>query len=158
VPSCLVVGRKVENFALYGLDGEPWELRRRRQRLVLVDFWYTNCGPCLAAIGHLRELQEMYGSYGLQVVGIAYEKGPAAEQVRKVNAVRERYKINYTTLLGGGGAGPCPVKAQFGITAFPTLVLIDEAGQVVWRSEGLDETKLRQLQYVVYQHLSQPLR
>jgi len=159
VPSCLVVGRKVENFALYGLDGQPWELRRhRRGRLVLIDFWYSTCGPCLGAIGHLRELQKTYGSYGLEIVGIAYEKGTAEEQVRKVRTVRARYGVNYTTLLGGGGTGPCPVKAQFRIAAFPTLVLTDETGQIIWRGEGLDETQLYQLKVEIHRRLGLPLR
>ncbi len=159
VPSCAIIGRRVDNFALYGLDGQPWELRRHRHgRLVLLDFWYSTCGPCLSAMGHLRELQQKYGSYGLQVVGVAYEKGSAEEQVRKVRAVRARYGINYTTLLGGGGTEACPVKTQFRIAAFPTLVLIDETGLVVWRSEGLDEQKLYQLQLEVHRRLGLPMR
>ena len=141
VPYCVLVGRKLDNFALYGLDSQPWEFRRdHKGRLVLLDFWYSSCGPCLQAIPHLVELQRQYGSFGLEVVGIAYEKGKPADQVQKVRAVRGRYGIPpaYQTLLGGGGQGTCPVRTQFEINAFPTLVLLDGTGQILWRSEGLD--------------------
>jgi thiol-disulfide isomerase/thioredoxin len=159
VPSCTVVGGRVDQLALYDVDGKPWELRRdRKGRLVLLDFWYTGCTPCLNAAGHLRELQRVYGPYGLHVVGVAYESGTAEQQMAKVRAARSRHGMNYTMLLGGGGAGPCPVKAQFRVTAFPTLVLIDEAGQIVWRGEGLDEMNLYQLKVEVHRRLGLPLR
>lgn len=139
VPYCVLVGRKLDTFALYDLNGQPWEFRRNHTgRLILIDFWYSTCRPCLQAIPHLVELQRQYGSYGLEVVGVAYEEGKVADQVQKVRSVRGRYTIPYTTLLGGGGPGPCPVKAQFDVHVFPTMILLDESGQIVWRGEGLD--------------------
>jgi thiol-disulfide isomerase/thioredoxin len=140
VPSCVLLGNRLDNFALYGLDGQPWEYRQHRKgRLVLLDFWYTACLPCRQAIPHLRDLQARYGSYGLQVVGIAYEQGSQAEKIQKLRAFRARTGINYTLLLGGGGPGPCPVQTQFEVSRFPTLVLLDESGQIIWRREGLNE-------------------
>ena len=44
------------------VNGRPWQLRRdRKGRLVLLDFWHTECGPCRAAIRHLNWLQRQYG-------------------------------------------------------------------------------------------------
>jgi thiol-disulfide isomerase/thioredoxin len=142
VPFCVLQGKRLDNFALYDLDGKPWEYRRDHTgRVVLLDFWYSTCGPCLQAVPKLVEMQRKYGSYGLQVVGIAYEKGNFTEQALRVRGVRGRLNVNYTTLLGGGGTGPCPVRTQFGVERFPTLFLLDESGQIVWSSgrDGLDE-------------------
>jgi thiol-disulfide isomerase/thioredoxin len=154
VPFCVLQGRRLDNFALYDLDGQPWELRRNRTgRVVLIDFWYSTCGPCLQAIPKLVELQRKYGSFGLQVVGVAYEKGSFAEQALKVRGVRGRLNVNYTTLLGGGGNGPCPVRTQFGVERFPTLVLLDASGQIVWRSEGLGERAEYELELEIRRQL-----
>ncbi|MGH7225653.1 MAG: hypothetical protein ACRELF_20745, partial [Gemmataceae bacterium] len=114
VPSCGLYGNRLDNFALHDLDGNVWEYRRhRRGRLMLLDFWYHTCGPCLHAIPYLVELQRDYGPYGLEVVSIACETGTLEEQRRNVRAIRGRYNINYTTLLSGGGPEHCPVMAQF---------------------------------------------
>jgi hypothetical protein len=87
----------------------------------------------------LAALQRDYGPYGLEVVGIAYEKGDFDQQAQNVRRVRGRLGAQYTMLLGGGGPGPCPVRKQFGVTCFPTLVLLDASGNIIMQKEGLDE-------------------
>jgi hypothetical protein len=155
VPFCVLQGRRLDNFALYDLDGQAWEFRRNRTgRVVLLDFWYSTCTPCLQAVPKLVKLQQGYGSYGLQVVGIAYEKGSFNEQVLKVRGVRGRLNVNYTTLLGGG-KGPCPVRTQFGVDRFPTLVLLDASGQIIWTSgrDGLGEREHYELEMAIRRQL-----
>jgi thiol-disulfide isomerase/thioredoxin len=140
VPSCGLYGNRLDNLALYDLDGKVWEYKRdRRGRLLLLDFWYHSCGPCLQCIPHLVELQRDFGGYGLEVIGIACETGTVEEQRSHVRAVRGRYGINYRTLLSGGPS--CPVMAQFQVEYYPLLVLIDADGTILWRStrDGMDE-------------------
>src|SRR5262249_54082442 len=124
VPSCVLTGKQLHNFALYGLDARPWEYRTHKGRIVLLVFWETACLPCRAAIPSLKTFQNRYGPHGLEIIAIAYENGPRGEQIRKVQNVRDRLGINYRLLLGGE-AGSCPVRTQFGVNAFPTLVLLD---------------------------------
>lgn len=145
IPSCLVVNQKLENFALNDVNGQPWEFRRNTHaRLMLIDFWGTWCPPCRAAIPHLVQLQRQYGPQGLDVIGIAYEEGSIEEQAQKVKAMRDRMGINYRLLLGAE-ADRCPVRSQMGAGGFPTLILVDGSGHMLWRSEGLDPAKVRQL-------------
>lgn len=154
VPYCVLIGRKLDNFALNDVNGQPWEYKRDRSgRLVLLDFWYSSCGPCLQAIPHLGELQRQYGSFGLEVVGVACERGKPADQAQKVRSIRARYNIPYRTLMSGGGTSPCPVVTQFEIHAFPTLILLDESGQIVWRSEGLDARQRWELETEIRRRL-----
>src|SRR5262249_48159667 len=137
VPSCVLVGKKLENFALYGLNGKPWEYRKdRKGQLVLLHFWSSTSGGGPAGLKDLRELQASYESFGLQVIGIAYEEGAFAQQVQNVLSARGRYTIKYVTLLGGGGQGPCPVRDQFVVDRLPELVLLGEDGREIWRSRG----------------------
>lgn len=139
VPSCGLYGNRLDNFALYDLDGKVWEYKQnRRRRLMLLDFWYTGCTHCLSEIYHLVELQNDYGKYGLEIVSIACEQGGTLEEQRKsVRGIRSRYGFKYVTLLSGGQS--CPVMAQFQVVRFPTLVLIDADGTIIKRfDEGMD--------------------
>ncbi len=139
VPSCVLLGNKLDNFALNDLNGQTWEYRRNHTgRLVLLDFWHSKCTWCLYGIGHLNELQGNYGPYGLEVIGIACETGTVETQVHNAATVSERYKMRYRTLLCGGGPDNCPVINQFRVHSYPTLFLLDETGTIIWTvaSEG----------------------
>jgi thiol-disulfide isomerase/thioredoxin len=157
VPSCQLVGRKLVNLALYDHTGRVWEFKKDRAgrerigRLVLLDFWSSRCAPCLAAMPHLVELSHTYGPYGLDLVGIAYETGTAEQQIGQVLSVRGRYGIRYPTLLGAGIN--CPVRTQFDIQAFPTLILIDENGEIVFRKEGLNARDWQELDSEIHKRL-----
>jgi thiol-disulfide isomerase/thioredoxin len=154
VPSCVREGNKVYNLALYDTDGGVWELRKNRKRLVLVDFWKTNCPPCLSAIPKLASWNSKYGTFGFSVVGIAYEDSGTSttQQAEKIRGLRGRLGINYPTLLGSGAN--CPVKKQFEVSMLPTLVLIDESGTIVWQSEGgLERYKEYELEMAIRQKL-----
>jgi thiol-disulfide isomerase/thioredoxin len=159
VPSCVMLSpRRIDNFALKDIDGLPWEFRRdRRGRLVLLDFWFSTCGPCMRAINHLNELNRTYRDRGLEVIGIACEQdGTPEEKARQVLAVRNRMSIGYRILMAGGDPAslrPCPVCTQLGVMRFPTLKLIDEKGQIVWESEGLDEARLMALKAEIERRL-----
>jgi thiol-disulfide isomerase/thioredoxin len=135
VPSCVLLGNRLDNFALYDLNGEVWEYKRdRRGRLMLLDFWRHNCGPCLHCIPNLIELQRDFGPYGLDVIGIACETGTVEEQRAHVRPIVNRMGVNYRTLLSGGAMGRCPVMSQFQVESLPCLVLIDESGYIIYRS------------------------
>jgi thiol-disulfide isomerase/thioredoxin len=151
-PFCVLTGRQLDNFALLDLSGQPWEYRSHRGRLVLLDFWGTWCVYCLQSMPRLRILQDSYGRDGLEVIGIAYEDGTPAEQARKVASVRDRLQINYRLLLGSDMT-TCPVKTQFRVTRFPTLILLDESNRIIWREEGLDDYRFQDLTMLIRQHL-----
>jgi thiol-disulfide isomerase/thioredoxin len=158
VPSCRLIGRRLENFALRDENGQAWEYRRdRKGRLVLLDFWHTRCRPCLEGIAHLNELHEQFGPVGLEVIGIADEQqGTPEDRAARVLSTRGRFHVRYRTLLSGHqGAGErCPVVSQFNVGLYPTLKLIDaETGAVVWESEGLGERALFELKAEVARRL-----
>ncbi|MDW8223868.1 MAG: thioredoxin-like domain-containing protein [Gemmatales bacterium] len=151
VPGCRVRANRVEDFALYELTGRPFRLREAPARLTLLDFWGTWCRPCLNALPHLVDLQRRYGSLGLQVIGIAYEDGTLTEQQQRINFVRQRFGVNYRILLGNGEN--CPVKQQLAVQSFPTLILLDGQGNILWRCEGLDSQQLAQLESEISRRL-----
>jgi thiol-disulfide isomerase/thioredoxin len=149
-PFCRLANNRLDDFLLNDLDGQPWQFQRTPHgRLVLLDFWGTWCPHCVEAIPHLVSMQTRYHSFGLDVVGMTYElEGTPEEQARKVKGLRDRMGVNYRVLLGGDPKS-CPVKTQFRIEAFPTLILLDEQGHILWRNEGLDRAKLLELEGLI---------
>jgi len=152
VPTCVLLGRHLKNLALYDTAGQVWEYQtQRRGKLVLLDFWGTWCPPCVQSVPHLQAIQIRYPA--VEVIGIAYEHGGARqEQVNRVNAMCQRLKTSYRQLLGSGQG--CPVQSQFDVRAYPTMVLLDENGEIIWRHEGLlDSTTREDLELLIQRRL-----
>jgi len=159
-PACVLVGNRLESLVLRDLDGRPWDFKKdRRGKVVLLDFWYSTCRPCLNSIPDLVKLQGMYEPFGLQIIGLAYESGSFDEQVRKVRATQSKLRVNYISLLGGGDN--CPVRQQFDVHSFPSLVLVDEQGRILWRSrkgEGVSRNALGEAETEIRRRLNLPTR
>jgi thiol-disulfide isomerase/thioredoxin len=154
VPSCVLVGEQLVNFALYDLNHQPWEYRTGHTgKLVLLDFWGTWCMPCRKTIPHLRMLQSKYASAGLEIIGIAYEHNSTfEEQARVVRLESQKLWINYRLLMGSGYQ--CPVRNSFAIRSYPSLVLVDENGRIIWRHEGqLSQYELDELDLIIRRRL-----
>jgi thiol-disulfide isomerase/thioredoxin len=154
VPSCVLVGNQLVNFALEDINGDPWELKANRKgKLVLLDFWATYCVPCKQTMPKLKGLQQRYGTAGLEVIGIAYESGGTREeQAHHVNDTCKTLLVNYRQLLGSGP--DCVVKRELGVRALPTLILLDERGVIRWRHVGvLDDTSRSELERILQTQL-----
>ncbi len=154
VPSCALVGNRLENMALRTLDGDTWEYKRdRRGRLLLLSFWSSACVYCKRTNPHLCDLQKELGRYGLEVIGIACEDGSPAESEMRVRAARNRQIMTFQTLLSG--PRPCPVQTQFQVDVLPKVFLLDEYGTIVWKSgrSGLTAEKLDELRQEITRRL-----
>jgi thiol-disulfide isomerase/thioredoxin len=151
-PKCEFDGNRLVEFQLSDLDGKPASFSRLGGRVVLIDFWGSWCTYCVKSMPHLVSLQRRYGPQGLQVVGIAYEQGPAGERVTRVREVRDQLGVNYPILMGN--IDSCPILEKFGVRHYPTLVLVDRSGRVLWREEGPEKKHFEQLEKLLKTQLA----
>jgi thiol-disulfide isomerase/thioredoxin len=136
------------DFRLPDVNGREVRFQDLDADLILLDFWGTWCPPCLESIPHLVKLQETHGPKRLKIVGIAYEQTPIEKRAASVMATAGRLGINYTLLLGRTEA-PCPVRDALHVQVYPTMVLLDRHGRVLWRQEGATAQTLARLNRMV---------
>lgn len=71
-------GYAAPDFAFTDTHGAAHRLSDFRGRVVLLDFWGTWCGPCVAAVPQLVSLYEQYHSRGFDIIGIEANDTPDA--------------------------------------------------------------------------------
>lgn len=141
--------RRIVDFRLPDVNGKPVRLQDLDTDLVLIDFWGTWCKPCVNSIPHLVDLQKRLGGKRVTVLGIASEQGPPAARVASVNKAIQKLGINYPILMSGMDGENCPVQEALHIQAFPTLILVDRQGRVLWRDQGATPATLAKLDNLI---------
>ena len=105
--------------------------------VLVIDFWATWCGPCIAEIPSLNRLQQQYGEKGVKVIGVTLQSGDAKE----VKPFVGRNKMKYTVLMGDDDQ-----IYDLNVFAFPTTYLITRDWKVYRRYFGAGPRKAAQLE------------
>ena len=95
--------------------------------LVLIEFFFPGCAYCLQAVPDINTLYNIYKDKGLKVYGIEFSKSNDKGLVEYL----EKYNYMLPVLHTGG-----EVAKRFGVTSAPTFFLIDNKGDVVYKSVG----------------------
>ena len=116
------VGDVVKNFGGRTPDGDSIEFASVHAKVLLLDFWYTGCGPCRYALPFLRSMQRKYGSAGFTLVGLdpMDDEPPIMRLVLKSEAL-----TNPEILIGRDVSDK-----MFGISLYPTMILLDKNRKV----------------------------
>ncbi len=111
------------------LDGTKLDWPVYKGKVVLIDFWATWCGPCVAELPNVLANYEKYHDRGFDVVAISLDSDR-----EKVEAFVENRKLPWKTLFSDdpeANGWKHPVATQYGIGAIPAVLLVDQKGNVV---------------------------
>lgn len=143
------IGQKAVNFERTTYKGDKFNLDKLKGNYVLVDFWGSWCGPCRVSHPHLLELYNKYKDNGFEIVGVAQETSKDVEKAKITwSKAIEEDKLIYTNVLNNDGIKKVDIVKEYGISAFPTKVLLDKDGVVIARWLGEDpglDAKLKEI-------------
>jgi len=125
-------------------DALPESLGDLRGRVVVLDFWATWCGPCVASFPQVRDLVKHYEDEPVTVLGVTSLQGRhiAGQGDETVTAgdpdlefrLMGEYVVDKDMTWPVVFSSPA-VQMEYGVNAIPHVVLIDKAGKV--RHRGL---------------------
>jgi thiol-disulfide isomerase/thioredoxin len=109
----------------------PLSLADLRGRFVLLDFWTYCCINCMHVLPELKKLEHAFPNE-LVVVGIHSAKFEGEQVTQNIREAAERYEIEHPVVNDAQMA----IWRRYGARSWPTLVLIDPVGDVVWAASG----------------------
>jgi thiol-disulfide isomerase/thioredoxin len=109
-------------------NGQPFSLSKMNGKYVLLDFWGSWCGPCIAEMPKIKRMRE-----GLVAKGIPFEVvSLAAEQdSNRWASTVEHLGMNWPNHYLGLQMFESPVFKQFGVRVIPAKLLVNKEGKII---------------------------
>ena len=131
------IGQKAIPINKKDINGNPINLETLKGKYVLLDFWGSWCGPCRESFPHLKELYAKYKDMGFEILGIALEQRDNLEDNKKIwkQTVKED-SLPWLQVLDNEDRDKFDAVKSYGVTAFPTQILLDKEGKIIARYVG----------------------
>jgi thioredoxin-related protein len=107
-------------------------------KYVLLDFMYASCGACLLSLTELKKMDSLYKD---KLIIISFSTDLSKNVWYKSVA---KDKPSWLSLWDGKGSYAKPV-LKYGVTGYPTFVLIDPHGKIVWMGSGYGDNMFASL-------------
>lgn len=134
-------------------NGQHRSLGDLSGELILLDFFGSWCGPCRQCVPKLNALHREFSPQGLQIVGIACEYGSESEAILAAERVRRELGIEYAVLVSPLEEDS-ELRQHFRVSRYPSLVLLDRSGTVLFEGSGGDAATFQRLRNAILQSLS----
>jgi peroxiredoxin len=131
-------------WTLPSLTGDTVRLSDLLGNLVIVDFFYKSCYPCMLALPGLQELHEKYYDRGLRVIGV----NPYDKKEDDLAAFLYKRGVTYPILLEAKEAAN-----QYRVSGYPTLYVVDRNGNIVYSQVGYGKEAEEKLEEFIVSNL-----
>jgi len=114
-----LLNKPAPDFELPGLDGKMYSLKELKGKVVVLNFWFIACKPCVNEMGVLSDIKNKYGPAKVVFLALSLDGKDA------VKTFLQHHQFNYIILPGAAG-----VHKKYNLNAYPTSVVIDSRGKI----------------------------
>ncbi|MHA7056790.1 redoxin domain-containing protein [Aquimarina sp. M1] len=131
------VGKKMASWELPELKTQnkvnPAQLKGE---IVLLDFWFPNCPPCVESQPVLNEIYAKYKNKGLKLYAAEFTNEKREDLINYVEKQKITYPILYNAKV---------IASTYKITAAPTVIIINKNGIVIYAKPGFNKEEITKL-------------
>jgi peroxiredoxin len=121
----LGVGKTFPDFNEKSLNGEPLSIAKYKGNIVLVDFWATWCGPCIAELPNVLNAYKKHHDQGFEIIGISLD----SDRDKLTSFIKEK-GMTWPQYFDGQG-WQTKLAQDYGINSIPATFLLDGNGTII---------------------------
>jgi len=114
-----MLDKPAPDFELKDLQGNSWSLQELRGKVVVLNFWFTSCAPCIQEMPELNKLVQSYKSKEVVFLAMTFN------DTKQVNTFLQKNTFSYTILPDSR-----EVNNKYQVSSYPTSIVIDKEGNV----------------------------
>jgi len=121
------------NFTLVDSLARNWDFGTDKSgSVVLIEFVTTACPACKPVVPLIKDLQSRYGADGLQVVAVLCDEVALKPRMDAAVQYSQTNNVNYAVYVEPGTKSGA-VRDKFDVESYPTAILLDATGAVLWK-------------------------
>ncbi|MEQ9096620.1 MAG: TlpA disulfide reductase family protein [Phycisphaerales bacterium] len=129
------IGKPFELSFEEATSGEPIDMSKLRGKVVVVDFWATWCGPCIAEMPHMKKLYAAYKDKGVEFIGVSLDQPRNEEDPSKDGLVKLRNWVKDNNVTWPqyyqGNGWSSEFSSGWKVRSIPCVFLVDQQGRLV---------------------------
>ncbi len=116
-----LMGSKLDGLTLTDMNGIIHTLETLKDKIIVLDFWFVNCGACIEEMPELNKMREKFGTDDVAWFGITFDKK------EKVVKFSQKVQFDFTIIPESQH-----LVDRFGIKFFPTTLIINPDNEIVY--------------------------
>lgn len=112
-------------FQAESLNGETIRLTSFPHKYIVLDFWGTWCGYCVKGIPQMKAYYEKYADQ-MEIIGV-----DSGDDEMDLRDFIKSHEMDWTHILNDDDDPDGSLVARYGVTGFPTKVIIDPDGFII---------------------------
>ena len=133
-PSVVEVGDDFADAEFFDINGNTKHISDYLGKYLLLDFWFSNCGPCIAAIPEMKEIAKTY-SEKLTIISISIDSDAIWKKAMNEHNM-PWVNIRDPKAISG-------VAANYGVYGMPNYIMISPEGEIVDKWDGYSKGSLK---------------
>ena len=133
-----LVGKKAPPFVVNDLNGNTYSLEDLKGMIVVLNFWFIACKPCVIEIPELNNLVEKYAEKEVVFLAITFDKKATLDDFL------QKQNFEYAVIPNSKD-----VINQYKVFSFPTHIIIDKTSTVDFVLKGLSPTTIEQIDHAL---------
>ncbi|MEX0725413.1 MAG: TlpA disulfide reductase family protein [Planctomycetaceae bacterium] len=107
----------------HDINGTRYDSNDDHGKVLLIDFWATNCPPCLDEFPRMKKMYDELHPLGLEVVGISFD-----DKVETVQDFQAVTPLPWTLVMLDKVQGA--IRKQYHVETIPATYLVDQQGKI----------------------------
>lgn len=138
-----LIGTPAKTFSVINMDGRTISLEDLKGKVIVMNFWFVECKPCIMEMPELNEIVEDYKNEEVIFLGFATNKKS------KIEKFLETKKFDYNIIPDSR-----KIAMDYGVQSYPTHIIIDREGMIRFVTSGLGPTTINDIRSGITEALS----